>query len=447
MFAYPCPSCSQRLLAPPERAGQRTICPKCLKPLTVPPATSELAPTPAIPFGPLPKSEAETPVPIRTTSPREPEPIAWESEAVELNFEIPLLSAGTIELHEQYGGAAVAVAVPPKTLTQTPAPRAPVPKPTPVKRQPAKEREGQVVLNPTGLFSVDIAAELSAAISMRMAPPPEPAADRQLILAGWLGATVLGLATWALGLLFAPAWLAYSAIVGGLMVLFGVFWRAHLAAKRGSWLGGIVSILPPICLIQLVRPAGSHGLRPLRFAVTGAVLIALFAVGPKVRAYADQKFGLRNLVGANEKESNAKYSESGKAEASNPEEFTETAVDLAGRLKSDNPELRASALNRLADLEPEAAANWAAAHLADRTDRDAAKKCLHKLGAKAETAVVGVLSGKSETAALIACEWLELHGTNASLEPLKTLAEKSPSRNLRLEVTSALDAIRTRTGK
>src|SRR3954469_18515523 len=36
MFSYSCPSCSQRLLAPTEKAGSRTICPKCLKPLTVP---------------------------------------------------------------------------------------------------------------------------------------------------------------------------------------------------------------------------------------------------------------------------------------------------------------------------------------------------------------------------------------------------------------------------
>src|SRR4051812_23276324 len=36
MFAYLCPSCRQRLLAPIGRVGQRSICPKCLHPLTVP---------------------------------------------------------------------------------------------------------------------------------------------------------------------------------------------------------------------------------------------------------------------------------------------------------------------------------------------------------------------------------------------------------------------------
>ena len=36
MFGYPCPICNQRLLASPERVGQRTICPKCLKPIVIP---------------------------------------------------------------------------------------------------------------------------------------------------------------------------------------------------------------------------------------------------------------------------------------------------------------------------------------------------------------------------------------------------------------------------
>ena len=41
MFGYPCPFCNQRLLAAPERAGQRTICPKCLKPIVIPKPENE----------------------------------------------------------------------------------------------------------------------------------------------------------------------------------------------------------------------------------------------------------------------------------------------------------------------------------------------------------------------------------------------------------------------
>ena len=36
MFSYSCPFCSQRLLAQPDRIGQRTICPKCLRPIVIP---------------------------------------------------------------------------------------------------------------------------------------------------------------------------------------------------------------------------------------------------------------------------------------------------------------------------------------------------------------------------------------------------------------------------
>ncbi|MEO2091402.1 MAG: hypothetical protein ABGY75_18245 [Gemmataceae bacterium] len=36
MFAYPCPACTQKLLAPVVRAGHRTVCPNCLTRLTVP---------------------------------------------------------------------------------------------------------------------------------------------------------------------------------------------------------------------------------------------------------------------------------------------------------------------------------------------------------------------------------------------------------------------------
>ena len=36
MFTYPCPNCSMQLNAPEERAGQRTMCPKCLRPILIP---------------------------------------------------------------------------------------------------------------------------------------------------------------------------------------------------------------------------------------------------------------------------------------------------------------------------------------------------------------------------------------------------------------------------
>jgi hypothetical protein len=62
MFGYPCPFCSQRLLAAPERAGQRTICPKCLKPIVIPKPEVE-KPTDAEAFSAVPDAEPDE-VPI-----------------------------------------------------------------------------------------------------------------------------------------------------------------------------------------------------------------------------------------------------------------------------------------------------------------------------------------------------------------------------------------------
>ena len=63
MFPYPCPSCSQRLLAPTERVGQRTICPKCLRPLTIPMPESTAALDPKSLIDP-----SEAPLPLVSIS-------------------------------------------------------------------------------------------------------------------------------------------------------------------------------------------------------------------------------------------------------------------------------------------------------------------------------------------------------------------------------------------
>lgn len=64
MFAYPCPACSHKLLAPVERAGHKTICPNCLTPLTVP----HPAGGPTAVFGPA-ASGFEPPPPAATDAP------------------------------------------------------------------------------------------------------------------------------------------------------------------------------------------------------------------------------------------------------------------------------------------------------------------------------------------------------------------------------------------
>ncbi len=68
MFGYPCPFCSQRLLAAPERAGQRTICPKCLKPIVIPKPEDDKKPTDEPP--PATDVGEEDEVPITSMPPR-----------------------------------------------------------------------------------------------------------------------------------------------------------------------------------------------------------------------------------------------------------------------------------------------------------------------------------------------------------------------------------------
>lgn len=69
MFAYPCPACPHTLLAPVERAGQRTVCPNCLTPLAVPhPAggpTGVFGPTPSCIETPPPPDTVLTPHRVR----------------------------------------------------------------------------------------------------------------------------------------------------------------------------------------------------------------------------------------------------------------------------------------------------------------------------------------------------------------------------------------------
>lgn len=64
MFAYPCPACSHKLLAPVERTGHKTACPNCLTRLTVPHPDGG----PTAVFGPAPCC-VEPPPPAATDAP------------------------------------------------------------------------------------------------------------------------------------------------------------------------------------------------------------------------------------------------------------------------------------------------------------------------------------------------------------------------------------------
>lgn len=453
MFAYPCPSCSQRLLAPEERAGQKTICPRCLQPLTVP-QPEQVA---ALPFGPSPEPTAaeeftpppaevvETPTPAVTEAPlvilNGPEVRPSQPQIVELNP----VRAMTAELDRISTVNMNVIAQP--TTSQPVTPRRPI----------LGERKGHAVLNPTGLFQVDVAAELSAAISMRMAPPPEPALDRNVALAGWGMGLILGLGTWVMGVFHSPAWFPFVALVGATMIAFGFLWRAYLSGRGSGWAAGVATLLPPVCLVQLLRPIGQHGHRPLAFVMTGLVLGALFAGGPTVSAKVDSMIGMKTQ--SSEAVASTPISPAMKlrvaknkvtaltdltAKTATAEERTEMAGELTAMLKSDSAEARAAALTAMCEWAPGGELEPALAMLDKKADRDAAKKVLVKLGSSAETKLRELLASKSEPMVLTACEVLEQIGGEQSLDDLRKLADTASTRAVRVEAATAATTIAER---
>jgi hypothetical protein len=397
MFAYPCPSCRQRLLAPPSRVGQRSICPKCLHPLTVPHPEQVAAgpfappapdPTPDQPFlsaNDLPPVEGDTPAPMNTMPARTGE--FPELERIESATE-PFLDLAPVPA--EFGSPPTEVAAAP--LVRPPAEAVPPPKQPPSSRRLPRPNDGRVTFDPSGLFGGDAVAQLSAAISLRMAPPPLPASDRTYAIAGWVVGTLVGLAAWVLGVWQTGGWLPFVAVVGGAMAAFGLLWRAYLSARGGSWVGGVITLLPPVCVVQLVRPVAGVGLRPLWFVLSGVGLFGLFLIGGPTKRWVDRTF------------------ESPKADtATTP-------------------------------FDPDAAAR----RLENKADREEAKRALLKAGAAAEPAVRPLLSSSADGTVLAACDVLAEIGTADSLPALRKLADDTASKAVRIEATDAADAIRRR---
>ncbi len=468
MFAYPCPSCHQRLLAPAERVGQRTICPKCLKPLTVPTTDARsdafgsladidtLDPMEVNLASPY-QQNAETPEPMVTTSPLlldEPRShVAQYDLDLSINFEAPAIAysrvnsdGGSVALQES---PPVVVRVPPSVVAPSPATRQPMTNSVPVtqgytaRKQITHEKPGQVHLFANPFGNVDLAAELSAVISMRMAPPPEPVLDPRFMYAGWFGGVVLGLSAWFLGVLSSATWLPYVALFGGAMAVFGLLWRAYLSSRNGNWLVGLASALPPVCFVQLLRPVGRHGHKPLAFVVAGVALVGLFCVGPQAKAYVDANIG--------EKATDFKITSKSTTELgienyhkATAEEQAEMLMALHSDANSSSLTTRTTALAALFKLNVEVAIPVAIAKLSDPDDRDHARTRLLEQGANAEPAVMNLLSSTAESQQLLACGMLEKIGTAQSYQVLRDLAEATTSRAVRVEAALAADTIAKR---
>lgn len=323
MFAYPCPFCAQRLMAAPERAGQRTICPKCLKPIVIPRAEAPAQPV---------ESQVPASVPDAANTQRSPGPATPNPSEAESTFDfllgVPSDSDHSDTTPEQtplpqneppprpatgrsprltaaIGASAPALRPPSRADFEVP-PRAqtppkvdnPRPKPVPPtagSSESSNADSGVVMLAPTGVESADLAAELTAALTFRMPPPPEPPGDLKLSTGLWLTLTAVGASLWLYSLLYNPLVASYAALIGVVQFAMGYAWVVSLEGRRERRLGWL-TLLPPVALDRLLRPRSSQGYRPLRFVITGVILFALVLLAPAIRPKVQRFVGMDEEV-------------------------------------------------------------------------------------------------------------------------------------------------------
>jgi hypothetical protein len=134
----------------------------------------------------------------------------------------------------------------------------------------------------------DIAAGLTAVLTTRMKPPPEPPRDLKLSTALWLLLTGVGVALLLLALTTSGEYLRAVVYIGAAQIAAGYLWVVWMAARR-DWRRGLLCAVPPLTAWYLTRRRYAR-YRPLRFVVTGAVLIVAAAgsllVQPQTRSWA-----------------------------------------------------------------------------------------------------------------------------------------------------------------
>lgn len=266
MIRYACPHCAAVSAAVNERrAGQPSVCRKCLAAHTIPADPAlwltesgeplyAVAPEPTDPRGP------------------EPEPAAAHREPEAEPVRVTVLPRGSEPEHEPErvpdAPAAVAVATPP------PAPRArplPVPAATPAPRPApgpsANERYGEPVQLQT---QADITAALTAALSSRMKPRARERRDLRPSTALWLLLTGAGVALALVALFWDTDYRTGVFAVAAAQALAGYAWIVRLTAARATARGWACAV-PPLTFAYLAQYKYAK-LRPLRFVVTGAAL-------------------------------------------------------------------------------------------------------------------------------------------------------------------------------
>jgi len=306
MFAYSCPGCHQRLTAAPERTGQKTTCPKCFEQFSIPrPSQMDMEEIidgdggidlDGVAFAANDALDLDFADPYSSSILGHDSQDERDDEDVDLSLsDMRPISAPPMEAQTPapkhrpvYAGSS---ATPSRGMNVNGSSMAPLPAMRRQQPMPLVRDRGLVSLEPTGLAAVDVAAELTAALTMRMKPPPDPPADLALTTGGWLLMCGAAAVAWMAGVFFQADALPFVAVIGALMVAFAYFWCAYLAG-RNNRRRGLLTLLPPVNLWRIAQPFGDNAYRPLRFALTGLLCLAMYWVGLPARA------GMRSIYNA-----------------------------------------------------------------------------------------------------------------------------------------------------
>ncbi len=489
MFAYACPSCSQRLLAPLERAGLTTICPKCLKPLTIPKqdyseSTEELT----VDFSAIPATahtDRHTPLPHTTPHPRDDDDHEYSSSKNHNSYDD--------EQSDQHSEPMLISALAEPSELQLPpnGPRARA-----AKKATECPKSGHVLFEHAGFFDIDYAVELTAAISMRMEPPPEPPSDLRLTTGAWVVSIIAIVIAGMAGILHSPRYFAYLTLIGATLIAFGYIWRVYIGSRRGNWKQALVAAFPLVTVVRLFRRTEYHGYRPLVFVLTGLAACGFAAVGETSRNWVHHAMGTEPNPIVHEIQENKlsqiqtlikyhKYDQLADtlrelADAESPSQLPESdhaslRTEILALLESSQADVRTAALQAAVTWAPEIAtetifrwlspsndANCRAAlslahhskhpeittrlceTLAESDRRGAAKAALIRCGERAEPAVLEALKSSDEGIVLVSCEVLSHIGSLRSLEMLTNLAKTTESRAIRAEALLRATTLRTR---
>lgn len=427
MFFFPCPSCSYRMQSTADRVGQRVLCPKCYQAVGVP--------DPDVPNDP-----PEDTVPVF----REP------------------------DLRPAAGSKLLA---PVRTHVAPP---------------PPDTSGGVVLFQPSQAAAADAMTQLTSAITMRMKPPPEvPTPDLRLSTAVWVALTAAGLVFWCSTVIYQGGPLHYVTALAVIQLTIGIGWMAYVDGRR-HWARGFLTLIPPVAIYRLIRGYGPDHNRPLRFVLSGLLLLALVRANPIAREVVRRAFGMdtyKTLPSAIPDSHAARIASlTGRADRSPllaelkkltdpaivasvyPGERVAMAVELRKVVSMDDrPEVTAAALEALivwvGDLaKPDVAAVLQSTSQATRQiavpiivswkDADAAKalvpllrkrderrdvaEALTKIGSPAEGPILDLLPGLTDQmTGVAALNILEAIGTDTSVKFLRAYANSTDDLLLR----------------